>query len=301
MAEKRKVNIQVTPIVKKIEALTKRLVQTKVLGEYISVFKGAGLEFDGFKHYTPDMDASQIDWKASVRAKELLVQKYREVRELEVYFLLDVSNSMIFGSTEKLKNEFAGEFLLAMTYTILTAGDSVGIILFSDHIVHKINASKGTTQFYRIARFLTDPTIYGGGYDLVGAADFTLGFVKKKNSVVILLTDFLGLNKTTLWQKKLKLMAAKFDFVSVIIKDPRDIYLPEGIGEVMVEDPYTGDRLMIDSDLLRERYLSYTKKQDKEFIQFFEQNNIDYMQLMTDKDYIQSMFEFFNVRKSKIK
>ncbi|MFH0798009.1 MAG: DUF58 domain-containing protein [Candidatus Woesearchaeota archaeon] len=297
---KRRLNIEVTPIVKKIEALTKRLVQTKVLGEYISVFKGAGLEFDGFKAYTPDMDGGEIDWKASVRAKELLVKKYREIRELQVYFLLDVSESMVFGSTEKLKNEYSVEFLLALSYTILTAGDSVGTIVFSDHVVHRISAGKGTTQFYRMARCLVDPTLYGGGYDLNKAADFALNFIKKRGSVVIIVSDFYGL-KETAWQKKLKLMAAKFDLVCVIIRDPRDKELPSDVGQVMIEDPYSGNRLVIDSKLLKKRYESYTKKQDKELISFFDENNIDYIELATNKDYLDAMFTFFNMRKKNIR
>jgi uncharacterized protein (DUF58 family) len=299
--QKRKLNIEVTPIVKKIEALTKRLVQTKVIGEYISVFKGAGLEFDGFKHYTQDMDAGEIDWKASVRAKELLVQKYREVRELLVYFMFDVSDSMIFGSTTKLKNEYAAEFILALTYTILTAGDSVGVINFSDRVVNRVSASKGTTQFYKIANRLMQPELYGGGFNLSVASDFALNFIKKKGSVVLIVSDFYGLGKGIAWQKKLKLMSAKFDLVCIIVRDPRDIMLPSDVKQVMVEDPFSGNRLLIDSKLLKERYESYTRKQDKALLKFFDENNIDYMVLNTDQDYLQAMFKFFNVRKSKVR
>lgn len=297
---KRHLNVEITPIVKKIEALTKRLVQTKVLGEYISVFKGAGLEFDGFKQYTPDVDAEEIDWKASVRAKELLVKKYREIRELQVYFLLDVSESMVFGSTEKLKNEYSVEFLLALAYTILTAGDSVGVIAFSDHVIERVSAGKGTSQFYRMARYLVDPTLYGGGYDLANVSDFSLNFIKKRGSVVIIVSDFYGL-KNSNWQKKLKLMSAKFDLVCVLIRDPRDKQLPEDVGQVMVEDPYSGKRLIIDSRLLKARYESFTKRQDKDLLGFFEENNIDYIELTTDKDYLDAMFTFFNMRKRKIR
>jgi uncharacterized protein (DUF58 family) len=156
--EKRKLKVDIAPLIKKIEALTKRIVRTRTMGEYISVFRGAGLEFDGYKEYMPDMDASAIDWKASVRARELLVKKYREIRDLEVYFVMDVSESMVFGSTEKLKNEYAVEFILSLAYTIIGAGDAVGLITFADSIITKYKAAKGTYQFYKMANKHIDPT-----------------------------------------------------------------------------------------------------------------------------------------------
>jgi len=298
--EKKRLKVEVTPLIKKIEALTKRIVRTRTLGEYISVFRGAGLEFDGYKFYTPDMDASRIDWKASIRARELLVKFYREIRELQVYFLFDVSESMVFGSTDKLKNEYAVEFILALAYTIINAGDSVGLITFSDRVIHRIRAGKGIRQFYKIASILLDPTLYGGGYNLTNVEEFSLGFIKKKGSLAIIVSDFYGL-KGTLWQRKLKLMAAKFDTVCIVVRDPRDKYMPSDVHEVMIEDPYTGKRLLIDAALIKQRYESFTKKQDKALFDAFEDANVDAMELSTDKPLVQSLIDFFIVRRRKLR
>ncbi|MEA3378508.1 MAG: DUF58 domain-containing protein [Nanoarchaeota archaeon] len=295
---KRRLNVEVTPIVKKIEALTKRLVRTQILGEYISLFKGGGLEFDGFKDYNPALDASEIDWKASVRTKKLLVKKYREVRELEIYFLLDVSQSMIFGSTKKLKNEYAAEFLLAMAYTILSAGDAVGLIAFSDQVMHITQANKGTPHFYQMADQIIDPDLYGGGFNFDAGEKFALNFIKKKGSVVIVISDFYGLQDKA-WQHRMRLMAAKFDLICILVRDPRDKSLPDKVGQVIVQDPYTHERLLIDSSLLQERYSSFTKKQDKNLFAFFDDHSIDYMELSTDQDYLESLFKFFDMRRRK--
>lgn len=297
--EKRKLKVEITPLIKRIEALTKRIVRTKTLGEYISIFKGAGLEFDGYRQYTTDMDASRIDWKASVRSRSMLIKVYREIRDLHVYFVFDVSESMVFGSTEKLKNEYAVEFALALAYTILGAGDAVGLITFSDNIIHRFKAAKGTQQFYKMAKVLLDPTLYGGGYNLANTAEFVLNFVERKNSLVIVVSDFYG-SKGASWKRKLKLMSAKFDTVCLVVRDPRDKSLPEDVKSVLVEDPFTGDRLLIDSALLKQRYETYVRQQDKELFNYFKEVNIDGVELVTDKPLVRTLLDFFITRRRKL-
>ncbi|MBU2637612.1 MAG: DUF58 domain-containing protein [Nanoarchaeota archaeon] len=296
--EKRRLKVDLAQIIRKIEAITKRIVQTKALGEYISVFRGAGFEFEGYKPYSPDIDASKIDWKASVKAKQMLVKVYREIRELEIYFVLDVSSSMIFGSQDKLKNEIAAEFVLALTYTILSAGDGVGLITFSDNVKYYTRAGKGVRQFYKMARVILDPNMYGGSYNLAEAEDFALNFIRKRHSVVVIVSDFYGA-KGALWQKKLKLMGGKFDAVCIMVRDPRDTAMPGDVGEVMIEDPYTGERMLIHSALIKQRYEAMAKKQDRELMNIFKDANVDAMTLETNKPLYETMVKFFEMRRRK--
>ncbi len=296
---KRELKVDISPLLKRIEALTKRLVRTRTMGEYISVFRGAGLEFDGYKQYIPEMDASTIDWKASVRAREMLVKKYREIRDLKVYFVVDVSESMIFGSTEKLKNEYSVEFVLSLAYTILSAGDAVGLVTFSDDVLTKFKAAKGTNQFYKMAKVLVDPTLYGGGYNPEIVEEFMMNFVARKNSVVIMVSDFYGV-QGKMWKRRLKLLSAKFDVVCLVVRDPRDKYLPEDVRNVIMEDPYTGQRLLVDSAYIKKRYEHFTRKQDEELFNFFKENNVDAIELPTDQDLVPALMNFFQVRRRRI-
>lgn len=295
----RKLNIDIAYLTRKVEALTKRVVRTQTLGEYISVFKGAGLEFDGYKAYSPAIDASTIDWKASVRAKQLLMRKYRQVKELQVYIMIDVSQKMVFGSTKKLKAEYAAELALSMAFTILSMGDSVGMITFSDTVINPIKSSKGIRQFHILARNLINPDIYGGGFNLAFAADFALNFIKKKNSVVILISDFYGMSGP-LWERNIKLLRSKFDLFCIVVRDPRDKFLPEDVKQVLLQDPVSAQRLLIDSQLLKERYAAYTKMQDTKLFHFFKENNINYLETLTDEDFIRTVFDFFTLRRLKI-
>ena len=103
---KRELKIDLTKNIKKLEITTRRLVGAQLIGSYKSAFKGHGLEFANYKEYTQNDDASLIDWKASVRTGKLLIKEYEEERKLDVFFLIDVSSSMVFVSTDKLKNEY---------------------------------------------------------------------------------------------------------------------------------------------------------------------------------------------------
>ncbi|MBI4154270.1 DUF58 domain-containing protein, partial [Candidatus Woesearchaeota archaeon] len=262
MAEERALNIDLHLIRRKVEALTKRIVQTHILGEYTSIFRGGGLEFDGYKEYTQDIDATKIDWKASIRSKKLLVKTYRDLRELQVYFLIDVSSSMVFGSAEKLKNEIAAEFALALAYIIQSAGDQIGLITFNDSVSKIIEPNKGIHQYYKIANHLLSPEVYGGKFSLGNAADFVVKRIKRKNTIIILISDFYG-QPLENWKESMKNMAVKFDTFCIIVRDKRDKELPEDIGLVMVEDPSTGKKVIIESRLLSKRYHEITKKQDE--------------------------------------
>lgn len=297
--EKRRLKVDIAQIVMKIEALTKRIVQTRALGEYLSVFRGAGMEFEGFKPYTPDIDASKIDWKASVKSKQMLVKVYREIRELEIYFLLDTSSSMVFGSQDKLKNEVAAEFVLALAYTVLSAGDSVGLIAFSDKIKNYTRAAKGIRQFYKLARVVIDPNLYGGAYNIVEAEQFALNYIQKRHGVLIIVSDFYGA-RGTLWQKKLKLLGGKFDVICIMVRDPRDISMPSDVGEVLVEDPYTGERQLIHAALIKQKYDAIARKQDRELMAIFKDCNVNAMTLNTEQPLYNTLVNFFAMRRRRL-
>ena len=103
---RKKLNVDIVPSIRKLEVVTKGLIKTKGIGSYKSVFRGKGLDFSEYRPYSNVDDAALIDWKASMRTNQLLMRQYEEERDLNVFFLLDFSSSMVFGSTPKLKNEY---------------------------------------------------------------------------------------------------------------------------------------------------------------------------------------------------
>ena len=142
-----------------------------------------------------------------MRANELLIRQYEEERDLNVFFVVDCSSGMIFGSTDKLKNEYAAEIVISLAFTILEVGDSVGLVMFNDKIMKKVYPGKGRGQFYSVVRELTNPENYGGGFDFENISDFILNYLKE-STVVIIVSDFVGLSESSI--ESIKLITNKY-------------------------------------------------------------------------------------------
>lgn len=294
----KKLNVDIEGAIKKLHIITKQLISTQVAGNYISIFRGRGLEFESYRNYTPVDDASLIDWKASARAKELMVKEFREEKKLEVFFLIDVSNSMIFGSTPKLKNEFAVETVAALAYAIIAAGDKVGFALFNDKIIKKYPPEAGPKQFHRLTKTLLDVNNHGGGFNLDNALEFSLNYIKKKGALVFIVSDFLGM-KSDLWKQHLQWVSAKHDVVCIVIRDPRDKYIPKQSGQIVIQDPYSDREMIIDSELISEQYTKHAIQNEKEIIQVGKESKADVLIIYTDESFVKPLISLFRMRAMK--
>ena len=293
---KRKLNIDIVPSIRKLEIVTKGLIKTKGMGSYRSVFRGKGLDFSEYRPYDRNDDASLIDWKASMRTNELLIRQYEEERDLNVFFVVDCGSGMIFGSADKLKNEYAAEVVISLSYTILDVGDSVGVAMFNDKIIKKVYPGKGRGQFYSIVKELSNPENYGGGFNFDNITDFILNYLKE-STVVIIVSDFVGLKEDFL--DKLKLIASKYDTVGIMVRDLRDKILPEDVGQVVIEDPYSNKSLLIEPKLIKEVFEEEIKKQEKWIKDSFLENKSDFLTLTTDKSFIEPIIGLFKERALK--
>ncbi|MDD5253553.1 MAG: DUF58 domain-containing protein [Candidatus Nanoarchaeia archaeon] len=293
---KRELKVDLTPLIKKLEIVTKMTVSTEIMGGYRSFFKGVGLEFEDYKPYTQDDDASKIDWKASLRSDSLLVKQYREERNLEVFFLVDVSDNMVFGSGEKLKNEYVAELVASFVHVILNTGDKVGVALCSNDIVERITPSRSKEQFYAIGRTLVDPNHYGGFFDLKKSVNFLTRFLKKR-SLVFIVSDFLNMDPG--WEEDLRLASQKYDLVFISVRDPRDYEMPDKSFQIVIENPKTGEQMLVSPASIKERYKEYTKQQEETFKGRLDSLGIDYLFLKTDESFVQPLIALFSRRKKR--
>lgn len=278
---------------KQLDLVVKGLVNTSFLGNYQSVFKGSGLEFADYRKYNPgNDDASRIDWKASKRVGQILIKEFVEERNVDVIFMVDVSSQMLTGSTKRLKAEYIAEFVSTLSQSILAAGDSVGFILFSNKIVKENWPKQGMSQFYSITKSLSDISNYGGYGDI----DNALRYVFRKGadgSLVILVSDFVyGIES----EKILKLVSKKFDLISVMVRDPRDMTLPEGGGEVILEDPYSGSTLLVDPDSIRKEYSNLVSSDIRKLKNSLKKYGADFLFLETNKPFVKEIIKFFKMR-----
>ncbi len=286
--------VNTTPTLKRLEVVSKKGISGFLAGEFRSILKGRGLEFHGYRNYNPgEDDAKQIDWKASLRSRYLVVKELVEERNNNVMFLIDVSSTMSFGSVDKLKNEYVIEIFASLAHTLLSEGDSVGLTLFSDKVVSRITPNIGNKQFYIMLKTLTNPSMYEGKKDFEKVLH-DINAMMVRPAIIILISDFIGLRGG--WYDKLKLMSAKHEIITFIIKDPRDLALPPEVGQVYVKDPESGEILLIDTKLVKEDYEKLVHEQDNHLMKLLKNIQIDYLFMPTNQPFTKPLFSFFKAR-----
>ena len=227
--------------VRHIEIETGKLVKETFAGEYLSVFKGQGIEFAEVRQYIPGDDIRSIDWNVSAKTGATFVKKFNEERELTLLIACDVSASLMFGSLGRFKSELAAELAAVFAFSATHNNDKVGLLLFSDKIELYIPPKKGRRHVLRIIRELLAFTPTGKGTD-IGFALERVNHLIRRSGILILISDF----KTEKdYAKPFKLTARKFDLVPVIIKDKLESFIPkarvflsleglEGEGQILV-------------------------------------------------------------------
>jgi uncharacterized protein (DUF58 family) len=282
-----------------IQIYTSKAVNDILAGEYHSVFKGQGMEFDEVRAYQPGDDIRTIDWNVTARTGHPYVKRYVEEREITVFFLVDLSASGDFGSREKLKNEVAAEFCALLAFSAIKNNDKVGLIVFTDIIELFIPPAKGTSHVLRLIRellyFNPGEIRKKTGTDIALALDY-LGRVLNKRGVVFLVSDFLDQN----FEKPLKVLARRHDLIAVTVLDPRELALPD-VGLLEIQDAETGETLVIDtgSKTVRSNYARLAREKREKLASLFQTTGIDHIQLFTDRDYVLDLVKFFRKRMKK--
>lgn len=290
----KELKIDLIPHLRKVKLKARRDVLNRVLeGNWSTIFKGHGLEFAGYRAYNYGDDASKIDWGASLRAHEILVRDLEEYHNFNVFFLIDVSNSMLFSSTDKLKAEYAAEVVFSLCFAIMQTGDAIGMGMFTDHLVAKIPPSLGKGVYYRIIKNLTEPKNYGGDFNLTKSLKYVSSFLNER-SVIIIISDFIGLKEG--WHRYLNILAGKYDLIGIMVRDPRDFEMPASAGQYLVENPFTGEKLYIDSHQYAKLYAEDAKKQEEFIRRSFEKSKLGFISLRTDREFHEPIMDYFRKR-----
>ncbi|MBU0471073.1 MAG: DUF58 domain-containing protein [Nanoarchaeota archaeon] len=272
----------------------RRKMLSKILeGELAASYKGRGIEFTGFRKYIYGDDASLIDWPASLRAKESLIREYEEFKNFQIFVLFDVSDSMLFSSTQKLKCEYAAEIVFSLIYSIVNTGNKVGLGMFTKELITKKAPDSGTKNYYRILQDLTNPENYGGGFDLKKALMQTRTLLGEK-SLIIIVSDFLGLEEG--WERYIRMLSKEFDILGIMIRDPRDKEMPTDTGQFMVEDPYSGEQMLIDSKDYAEIYKKRANEEEMKIIREFQTAKAGLVSVTTTEDFLKPFMKYIRIR-----
>ncbi|MDE0624808.1 MAG: DUF58 domain-containing protein [Bryobacterales bacterium] len=283
-----------------IEIQTSKAVDDVLAGEYSSVFKGSGMEFEEVREYAPGDEIRSIDWNVTARMGRPFVKRYVEERELTVWLLVDLSASGAFGSLSQLKNEAAAEFCALLAFAAIRNNDKVGLIVFTDRVELSIPPSKGRTHVLRLIRELLRFEPEGRGTDLAVALEY-LGRVTHKRGVVFLVSDFLSPGVLAEQSgKQLRVLARRHDLIAVTVGDRRERELPD-IGLIELEDAETGECVLIDTSSARVRrdYAADARRRGAERQSFFRSTGIDEVEVMTGQDYVRDLRKLFRRREGR--
>jgi len=285
---------ELLPKIRKLDVYARQNALSEVIeGNWTTTFKGHGMEFSGYRTYQYGDDASIIDWKASLRSKSLLIKEYEQEKSVNVYFMFDVSNSMLFSSTRKLKAEFAAEVISSLAFAILRSGDSVGLSMFTDKLVTRLPLNVGRRMHYMIVKDLSNVNNYGGNFDFGKSMNLLFSFLKNR-AVILIVSDFIGLDEK--WYKYLRIASQKYEIIGIMVRDPRDRELPEDSGQYLLEDPYTGEKLYIDAKQYSKVYAKYVEEEEAKIARHFKATKSDLLILDTSKDFNKAIMTFFKKR-----
>jgi uncharacterized protein (DUF58 family) len=289
--------------VRQIEIRTNRLVTDTLAGQYHSVFKGRGMNFDAVREYVPGDEVRTIDWNVTARAGRPFVKKFVEERELTLLLMVDVSASGDFGSGAQSKRELAAEIASVLAFSAVKNSDKVGLLLFTDKVELYLPPRKGRRHVLRIVREVLGFEPAQRGTDLVQALDF-LNDVVERRAIVFLLSDFQnGKQKDQSvadLRRALRQTNRRHDLVALPIEDARERVLPD-LGVVAIEDAETGELIELDTrnPMVRQRFTEIAEQRATHLQRVFNAEAVDALRLSTNRPYVADLMAFFKNRSRK--
>ena len=283
--------------VRRIEIRTNRLVNESLAGEYHSVFKGRGMEFDEVREYALGDDVRSIDWNVTSRMGHPFVKKYVEERELTVMLVVDASASGDFGTVQRTKREVAAEVCALLAFSAIRNNDRVGLLIFTDREEKYIPPRKGRHHVLRVIREVLTTRPKGKGTNLALALE-SLSRGIRRRSVAFVVSDFLDVG----FEKALRIANQKHDLIAIALSDPREKELP-AVGILELEDAESGASILIDTwdRRARSRYREEALLRVEARRRLFRQTSVDSVDLSTDLPYDVPLLRFFRNRARRLR
>ena len=265
-------------------------------GDYHSLFMGGGLDFAELREYQPPDDIRHIDWNVTARMDFPYVRKFLEDREINAWFLLDLSPSMAFGALERRKESVLLDFVAVLARLLTRNGNRVGAVLFDNDAMVTIPPKGGRLQVLRlindIQRQQSSPA--GTMTDLTQLLETAFNCISRR-SLVFLVSDFICMPG---WDRAMDQLNRRHELLAVRLWDPRELDLPD-VGVVLVEDSETGAQLSVDtSDRgFRRRFHEASRRREMELEQTFKRAGVHELPLSTEDDLVLAIMRFASLRR----
>jgi uncharacterized protein (DUF58 family) len=271
------------------------MVENLLAGDYRSVFRGPGIEFDEVREYVDGDDARLIDWNVSSRMNGPYAKTFREERELTLFLIVDVSASLALGPPDRTRREVAAEVFALLSLAAAVNNDRVGAVLFSNRIENWVAPRKGKRHALRLITDMVGVQPQGSGSDLALALR-TTGEALKRRGVVVIISDF----KTSGYLPDLTLMGRRHDVIAIRIADPLDHEFPR-TGLIRLDDPESRSTLLATgrSARFRDSYKEYWDQQAALWQTECRRRGIGTLEVDTSADVAPQLIRFFERRKAR--
>lgn len=285
--------------IRRIEIRTRRLVNDSFAGEYHSVFKGRGMEFDEVRPYLPGDEVRTIDWNVTARMGQPFVKEYVEERELTVLLVVDASGSGDFASEGKFKRELAAELASVLSFSATSNKDKVGLLIFTDKVELYIPPRKGRQHVLRLIRELLAFQPEGTGTDIKLALD-SLNQILKRRSIVFLVSDFM--DDPERYGQSLFVTNRRHDLIAVDLHDPLESEIAS-VGTLALEDAESGELVWLDTSdrAWQQRFAQQTGQFEVIKQRTLANAGVDRVRIQTDQDYTKALAIFFQKRNKRIR
>lgn len=278
--------------VRKLELKARRLVRESFSGEYLSSFRGQGLDFDDFREYQHGDEVRFIDWNVTARMNTPFVRKFREERELSVVIAVDVSGSADYGSVSLSKREVAAETAAVLGFSALHNGDKVGLLVFANEPILFIPPGKGSRHLLRMIREILVAKPERPGTSVANACDYLVRMLRRK-SLVFLVSDFFSDSL----EKPIGKLAKKHETIALRVLDPVETRLPKA-GKLVMIDSESGFESLVNTGNtnLRMSYAKLVKMQLEGVSAIFKKHGVDSADLFTHKDTLAALHQLLKKR-----
>ncbi len=281
--------------IKLIQVQTKRLMQSSIAGDYLSAFKGSGLEFNQLREYQQGDDVRFIDWNSSAKMDKIMVKQFIEERDRTIIIAIDISTSSLYSSTYELRQATIAQVAATLSYIAHVCKDKVGVLFFSDQVEKWIPPSRGSAHVGSIIDTIFSFKPAGKKTSINEALRFLIK-LKKRNAVIFMLSDWIDADES--YKKLLKIAGVEYDFIGVRLLDTCESTFPD-IGLLEVVNPETDMVSFIDTrktrTLLNPLNL-FLKKRIIEQKKLFDKYSVDLLDLPVGKPFVNTLISFFHLR-----
>jgi len=282
---------------RKYEIQIRKAVNSQMQGDFHSIFKGSGLEFDDVRPYQYGDDIRSIDWNVSAKGHGTFVKTFKEEKEQTIFFILDVSASQDIGSPGKTKVDIGKEVCGVLALSGAKESSSIGLICYSDEREKFIKPKKGIQQAYDIIYHIIKLQPKSLKTNLSKAISFSLNSIKRR-SVIVMISDFIDEG----YHQNLKSLAKRHDLVIIKISDKRETELPK-LGIIPVLDKESKKTLWVNTSFggFRESIASHHGSRQQELAEFSRKHQINFVSIDTNEDFVPKLLKLFRVRNKSFK